>query len=277
VEIQARRESEWDAAEALSESLGGLPLAHEQAAAYCERLSVSFAEYSRRFAAMAARLLDDARHAPREYHDGLTVAKTFTLAIEEAAKLNPTTELLMLHAALLAPGPIPLLLFSEAREQFGDPLAAALVGDGLDEAVAVLRDFALVDREAIVDERDASITTEAIRLHRLVREVVAGRCEGEGPGKLHRALAAAVAAVYPKDGYSNPAAWPRCALLTPHLLAVCEMEMADAAANAERADLLDRTKNYFHGRAAYSAARPLSERALAIREKVLGPEQLRRS
>jgi hypothetical protein len=36
---------------------------------------------------MPAQLLDDARHAPREYHDGLTVAKTFTLAIEEAAKL----------------------------------------------------------------------------------------------------------------------------------------------------------------------------------------------
>jgi hypothetical protein len=31
-------------AEALSEELGGLPLAHEQAAAYCERLGVSFAQ-----------------------------------------------------------------------------------------------------------------------------------------------------------------------------------------------------------------------------------------
>ena len=33
-------------AQALSEALGGLPLAHEQAAAYCERLSVSFADYA---------------------------------------------------------------------------------------------------------------------------------------------------------------------------------------------------------------------------------------
>jgi hypothetical protein len=61
---RTRRESEWDAAEALSEALGGLPLAHEQAAAYCERLHIPFAEYSRRFEAMPARLLDDARHAP---------------------------------------------------------------------------------------------------------------------------------------------------------------------------------------------------------------------
>jgi hypothetical protein len=37
-------------------------------------------------------------------------------------------------AGLLAPEPIPLFLFSEARENFGEPLASALAGDGLDEA-----------------------------------------------------------------------------------------------------------------------------------------------
>jgi hypothetical protein len=42
------RASDRDAAEALSEALGGLPLAHEQAAAYCERLEKSLAEYHKR-------------------------------------------------------------------------------------------------------------------------------------------------------------------------------------------------------------------------------------
>ena len=90
------------------EALGGLPLAHEQAAAYCERLEVSFAEYRKRFDAAAARLLDDFKHAPSEYHDGLTVAKTLALAIEKAAKLHPAAEPLIVHAAPLAPEPIPL-------------------------------------------------------------------------------------------------------------------------------------------------------------------------
>ena len=44
------RETERAAAEGLSDVLGGLPLAHEQAAAYCERLDISFAEYRKRFA-----------------------------------------------------------------------------------------------------------------------------------------------------------------------------------------------------------------------------------
>jgi tetratricopeptide (TPR) repeat protein len=266
------RTAERAAAEALSEVFGGLPLAHEQAAAYCERLEVSLAEYRRRFEVAPARLLDDARYAPSEYHDGLTVAKSFALAIEEAAKLHPAAEPLIVRAALLAPEPIPLFLFSDAREEFGEPLATALAGDGLDQAVAALRTFALVDLEAIVDKRDVSVTTNAIRLNRLVREVAAARCEDEWRGQLQRALVAALVAVYPDDGYGNPASWPRCAALTPHLLAICGTEIADAIAYTESADLLDRAGGYFHGQGAYAAARSLVERALAIRESVLGPE-----
>jgi len=148
------RTGERSAAEALSEALGGLPLAREQAAAYCEHLDISLANYRKRFEAAPARLLDDARHAPAEYHDGLTVAKTFALAIEGATQLHLAAEPLIVHAALLAPEPIPLFLFAEAREKLGEPLATALVGDGLEEAVAALRTFALLNRETITDERD---------------------------------------------------------------------------------------------------------------------------
>ena len=86
-----------------------LPLSHEQAAAYCERLDISFADYAKRFEAAPGKFLDDERHAPAEYHDGLTVAKTFALAIDEAAKLHPAAEPLIVHAALLAHEPLPLL------------------------------------------------------------------------------------------------------------------------------------------------------------------------
>jgi hypothetical protein len=157
------RTAERGAAEALSEALGGLPLAHEQAAAYCERLDIPLAEYKKRFETAPGPLLDAGKDAPGEYHGGLTVAKTFALAIDEVAKIHPAAESLIVHAALLAPEPIPLYFFLEAREKFSEPLASALEGDGLDEAVAALRSFALVDRETIADERDPAITTETIR------------------------------------------------------------------------------------------------------------------
>ncbi len=56
----------------------------------------------------------------------MTVAKSFALAIDEAAKLHPAAEPLIVYAALLAPEPIPLFLFAEARKKFGEPLASAL-------------------------------------------------------------------------------------------------------------------------------------------------------
>jgi hypothetical protein len=274
--VRTGRERERAAAASLSEALGGLPLAHEQAAAYCEDLGIGPAEYQRRFAAAPVAFLDHSDYAPAEYHpehkDRLTVAGTFRLAIEQAAKRHPAAESLIVRAALLAPESIPLFLFAEAREKFGEPLAAAFAGDGLDKAVAALRTFALVDRESIVHEHDASITTDSIRLHRLVREVAAARHAGDAREDLRRALMAALAAVYPTDGYNNPASWPRCAALTPHLLASCESEPDDSAASARCARLLNRAASYFHGRAAFAGAQPLYRRALAICERALGPE-----
>jgi tetratricopeptide (TPR) repeat protein len=271
------REAERTAAETLSEALGGLPLAHEQAAAYCEHFTISFAEYSKRLEVRGVKILDDKRFAPAEYHPEyyaehlyrLTVAKTFGLAIEGAAELHPGAEPLIVYAALLAPDPIPLFLFAEAREKLA--VAPMLAGDGLDEAVAALHTFALVDRETIVDEREVSIKTGAIRLHRLVRWIAARRL-GKSRNRLRRALVAALTAVYPSDGIENPSSWPRCASLTPHLISICETEMADAAATAECADLLNRAGEYFYVRGAYPQARSLVDRALAIREKVLGDE-----
>jgi tetratricopeptide (TPR) repeat protein len=271
------REAERAAAEVLSEALGGLPLAHEQAAAYCERLDVSLVEYRKRFEATPARLLDDTRHAPAEYHDGLTVTKTFALAIEEAAKICPAAEPLIVHAALLAPEPIPLFVFTEAREKFGEPLASALEGDGLDEAVAALRTFALIDRETIADERDPAITTDTIRLHRLVREVAAVRREGEAREAALRALIEAMAAVYPGDSvFNDPQTWPRARRLdAPAMsLVACDAMLPDETVQLESYRLLlDRLAFFRHGPlAAYAQARLLFERALAIREKVFGPE-----
>jgi len=105
-----------------------------------------------------------------------------------------------------------------------------------------------------------------------VREVAAARCDGERRNETRRALALALAAVYPGNGYNNPALWPRCAPLAPHLVAICDAEVSDFEAGALCSLLLTNAATYFHGRAAYSDARRLFERPLAICEKVFGPE-----
>jgi tetratricopeptide (TPR) repeat protein len=104
----------------------------------------------------------------------------------------------------------------------------------------------------------------------LVREIATARREGEARHSLQQVLVAALMGVYPKEGY-NPASWPRCASLTPHVLAICTSESPGAVLDYRLA-LLILAARYLHARAAYSAARPLLERALTICENVFGPE-----
>ena len=268
------RTGERKAALQLSEMLGGLPLAHEQAAAYCERLEIALAEYARRFVAEPARLLDDEKDAPAEYHDKLTVAKTFALAIEAAAQLHPAAEPLIVHAALLAPEPIPLYLFGEGREQFGDPLSSLLANDGLDESLAALRAFALLDRETIVDERDPAIETETIRLHRLVREVAGARRNGEARGAVLRGLIATMATVYPSRVFNDSDAWPRARRLDALAFDLVggNLPLPGGTENIAN-NLISRLAIYRESALAdYAGAQTLYERALSISEGALGPE-----
>jgi tetratricopeptide (TPR) repeat protein len=259
IDRSGRRASQ-EVAEALSDALGGLPLAHEMAGAYCERLKISLDEYKRRFAAAPVKLLDDTRYAPADYRGGTTVTKTFRLAIDEAAKLHPAAEALIAHAALLASAPIPLFVFSEGRERFDEPLASALADDGLEEALTALRVFALVERQEIIDDRDASITTDAIHLHRLVREIAVMSLEDAARDQLRSSLLAALEAIYPARGYEDPTSSRLCTLLMPHLLATCEPEMADTTTNMRSFALLQRACDDLR-QAAYSKVAALYDSA----------------
>jgi tetratricopeptide (TPR) repeat protein len=265
------RVAERDGGLALSVTLGGLPLAHEQAAAYCQRVGISLAEYNTRLQAKPVSLLDNARDATREYRDGLTVAKAFGLAIDEAAKHHEAAEALIVYAALLPPEPIPLYLFSEAAEQFDGAFALAISDHGLDEAVAALRSFTLVDRETIVDERDPLLTTDCIRLHRLVRQIAATRRNGQARDDATNVLIEALAQIFP-DNASNPNAWPRIRRLDALALPLVSGKGAPPDGAPESTSyLLDALATYRQvALSAFDDARELFERALQISEASLG-------
>jgi len=206
----------------------------------------------------------------------LTVSKTFALAIEEAAKLHPAAAPLIVYASLLAPEPIPLYLFSEASEEFAEPFASSLKDDGLDEAVAALRTFALVDREAIPDERDRSITTDCIRLHRLVRQVAALRCENKSREDAWCALIGALDVVCSDNVHEDPTTWPRARRLDAIVVAVVEddrklpQEVEMKVAHLLAVLALHRTELL----ADYTQARVLCERVLEICERIAGPDSI---
>ena len=268
------RSGERQAALSLSNALGGLPLAHEQAAAYCERLEVALATYRERFDKAPAAILNDPRDAPRTFHNRLTAAKAFTLAIEEAAKLHPAAESLITYAALLAPEPIPLYLFSEGREKFSEAFASRIENDGLDEAVAALRAFALVERELIADEHYPSIATACLRLHRLVREIVNAKGTPDEHSQHWRELIRSLATVYPDGVFDDPATWPRARRLDAIAmdLVLSTKEIAEDIRN-EWSFLMDGLASYRHRSLGdYAAVRPLLERMLEVAEKLDGDD-----
>src|SRR5262249_51663811 len=153
---------------------------------------------------------------------------------------------------------------------------SALAGEGLDEAVAALRSFALVDRETIPDESDPAFTTDCIRLHRLVRQVAAGCRDAEAQDDARRVLIEALAAVYPGEVFNHPKSWLRARRLNALMLfLVGEDSRLPSQSEARAAYLLNNLGSYHHGAiAAYHDARRDFERALAMREKVFGQDHL---
>jgi tetratricopeptide (TPR) repeat protein len=237
-------------ARVLAEALGRLPLALDHAAAYCKRTQTRFADY----AAKAARLI---AAVPRGSSYPRSVAATFDLAITQAVAQCPAAETLMAYLAECAPERLPI------------PLIEGAIDDELerDEALLALTEVSLLKHDPFEDG------TPAVTVHRLVLAVARARAAASGRTAPAAAqVAQRLTAIYPDDGNSNPASWPLCGQLTPHLLALYERDAPGSAPTAEDAALLGRAAAYFYGRAAYARAAPLAERALAISEATLGGE-----
>ncbi|MBY5904149.1 tetratricopeptide repeat protein [Rhizobium leguminosarum] len=257
----------------LSERLGGLPLALEQAGAFCERLEISFSEYLFRFDASPITLLDDERHAPFDYRNRLTVAKTFAMAIGEVAKMHPAAEPLIVYAALMAPDPIPIFYFSEGSYCL-QPLGEMLEGNGLEEAIASLRSFALIDREQIVDERNPDVRIEAVRLHRLVRDVAMNRWSERELVSVRAALRAAMGYMLKQFDPREFENWPIYRALLSHAdICATVDEHSTQIGEALTADILYKLATYrYLALAAYSPAIRDIDRTLELYRHQLGPD-----
>jgi tetratricopeptide (TPR) repeat protein len=240
--------SDTAGASTLADALGRLPLALDHAAAYCKRTQMRFADYAQR----ASSLIDT---APRGAGYPRSVAATFDLAITEAVAQCQSAEPLMAYLAQCAPERIPMILVEGGREDEAERM----------EALAALAEVSLVRHDPFEDG------TPAVTVHRLVQAVARARSEAKGTAQdAANRLVAQIAAVYPSSSRMEPSSWPLCAQLTPHLLAQPEERRRNTSRILDRADLLIRAGDYFHGRAAYSQAAQLFREAVAIREMALG-------
>ena len=247
-----------EAAGALADALGDLPLALEQAGAYMDATGRSLPDYLEMFTDRKNELWDR-EGPPPDYPD--TVVTTWNIAFDEVKQISSTGADLLNLCAFLAPDDIPVELLNLGVQHLPESLAA-VAGDPLafDDAMDPLRRYSLVE-----------ITAGTISVHRLVQAVTRDRLDEDEKKKWAEAAVRIVNEAFPFESY-DVSTWPVCSRLLPHALAAAEHAEALDVASDSTGRLLNQTGLYLKERAQFAEAKEMYERALEIDEAEYGPD-----
>ena len=258
--LDVTQQSDRETAGAIAETLGDLPLAVAQAAAYIEATGLSLTAYSQRLQIHLGALLSRGEGSP-DYPN--TVATTWELAFEALQKTQPDATSLLRLCAFFAPDDIPYALLRDNVSTLPE-LLSGVVTDDLqgDGALLALRHYALME-----------VGEESLAVHRLVQAVTRDRLPIDERTQWAEAAIKCVAAVFSgSKSPFEPRAWPNCVRWLPHAVAVVNHVGDTDSATLDTTFLLNEMGVYLVARAQFIEAKAYFERALAIREQVLGPE-----
>ena len=241
----------------ISEEVGGLPLALDQAGAYLEETGSGLEDYLKllreRFKELAARRGGlDADH--------LSVAATYLTSFEKLAKQNQGAAELMKAAAFLVADAIPEEIFTKGAAKFGQVLQAA-ASDPIqwDEAIAAAFKFSLIERKP----------SKVLAVHRMVQAVAKSSMSAEEQAKRAEQVVRAVNATFPSVEFAT---WDKCERLVPSAQVCAALVDEYGLSFPEAARLLNQAGVYLSARARYAEAEPLYRRALDIDEQSYGPD-----
>ena len=236
----------------LADALGDLPLALAQASAFLADTGMPVPQYLDLLQQRVADVLSQGR--PPTYP--IPLAAGVQLALDQLATTAPEALQLLSLVSRLAPEPVPLDLIAEHPDLLPEPLAAAAT-DPLTwtTTIAVLRQRGL-----------ARIESRTIQLHRLVQAIVRTRTQDHTARTVLLLLAHSI----PSGAWPDPSTWPRWRQLLPHVLEATDPAAEHDQPADELAVLLDHTGMYLHAAGDPVRAKPMFERALAIRQTALG-------
>jgi tetratricopeptide (TPR) repeat protein len=254
--LHRRSDVDQQAAGALAEALGDLPLALEQAAAYLDQTATSAGEYLELLGERADDLLIRGRPATEQ-----TIATTWKVSLQRLREQAPAAEGLLVVCAFLAADGIPRALLTGHPEQLPERLGS-ITQDPIayQGTIGALRRYALV--KASGDE---------LSVHRLVQVVVRAQLDLDQFQAWAATALSLVHAAFPADP-TDSATWPSCARLLPHALAVTDHAEAAGPNPETTVRLLNQAALYLWERADHDQARALLERALTAWEAHLGAD-----
>ncbi|GHO96633.1 hypothetical protein KSF_066810 [Reticulibacter mediterranei] len=146
----------------ITEELGGLPLALDQAGAYIEETGCSLADYQNLYHTRRAELLKRRGGLVNDYPE--SVATTWSLSFEKVKQRSPAASELLYFCAFLHPDAIPEEFLTIGAEHLGSLLQrVARDSLALDEAFSALQAYSLIHRRPF---------DKILSIHRLVQAVL---------------------------------------------------------------------------------------------------------
>jgi tetratricopeptide (TPR) repeat protein len=243
----------------ITAQLDGLPLALDQAATYIEETSCGLSGYLELYRKHAPDLLQLRGTLGPGHPD--PVASTWALSFEKIEKACREAAELLKFCAFLHPDAIPEEVFYEGATELGSVLGViALDQLALNHAISEILKYSLV-------RRDPSANT--LEIHRLVQFVLKQGMDEAAQRLWADRAVRALNCAFPSVEFSS---WADCERLLPQVSACAELIDQWRLEFPEAARLLNNGGSYLYQRGRYAAVGPLYQRALTIREKVLGPE-----
>jgi len=247
-------------ARALSETLGGLPLAMEQAGASISRHRQSFSKYLKAWQEERERVLTWHDETLMRYPDPIVVTwqKTFN-------QLTPMAGALLRLSAFLTPEPISVAMFEEgsgivkkAAKLLAKETNRKLTVQSLEEALADLAAYSMI----------SSHQGDSFTVHRMVQEVLRLRVPKDGRGEWIE-LALRLVNDYSPPEPGDVRTWGVWDPLRSHA--------AEVISHAEEAEitiptvrLMSQLALLLDVKGLYAESEPLRRRALAIAETSFG-------
>lgn len=253
--------ADYTNAKELSQLMGGLPLALDQAGAYIEETGCSISEYLEIYQSEGIALLQERDQFANDHPEA--VVSTLFLAFEKVRRANPLAARLLLFLAFLHPDAIPEEIIMDGVSELGSAFLPVTKNKSkLNTLIRELRKFSLIRRNPV---------DRVLTIHRLVQAVLKSMLNDETTRQWAERTVRAVSRAFPEVQVATWPQYERClsqALVCADLIAKYQFDFPEAAR------LLGLTGRYLYERGRFAEADPFLHQALEIRKKVLGSEHL---
>ena len=257
--LEAALPADLTLAREITEELGGLPLALDQAGAYVEETQCGLARYLQLYRLRRTALLQRRGGVVSDHPE--PVATTWSLSFEKVEQQSAAAADLLRLCAFLHFDAVPEEIVTQGAPHLGSWLSPVKDDPLLfDEIIAILGAYSLIHREP---------GSKTLSIHRLVQAVLRDTMDEKLAQEWANHAVLAVNQVFPDGEFDT---WPGCERLLPHALACVRLIEQEEMASQEAARLLNQTGNYLTQRGRYAEAEPIVQHTVAMCEQVLGAD-----